>query len=146
MILKKIVFSIVSLGVGLVMWEQMKSTVPPAEMHLRKVTEVVEQVVQKNVMDRIEIPQESRDIAQYLTSEVIPKAISKLTAGKIKVTDFGVFSLGEISLDTGDETNPVTIGIFGKVFTLDAQAVRAVADNMVDEMRINEIIRELGEK
>ncbi len=133
MILKKIGNSIVLLAGALVMYGAMKNTMPTGSEHMKHLTDEVERIVDK-MMDKIQIPDESRQMADFLSSEVIPEGVDRLINGRLDVTDLGeVVSIGRIKDDNGKE-HIVSIGIFGKIFTigddeLEQQVETAIRDS-----------------
>lgn len=140
---KKIIFSVVSLACGVVMWQAMRNTCPPREQHLQAVTDVVQRTVDRIFEERVQIPEESRQLAEYLSSTVIPQAVEKLTRQKIDVRDFGVFSLGQVSTSDGDST-PVSLGIFGKVFTFSEDDAYDYISSLTNEKDIENILQTLN--
>lgn len=142
---KKIIYSVVSLACGLVMYQQMKNTCPPKEQHQKAVTDVVERAVDRIFMEKVKFPDESKQLATYLSESVIPQAVAKLTEKQIDVSSFGVFSLGTIDgLDEGSV--PVSFGLCGKVFTIDEDEVYKYINNMLDEDEINNILKTINEQ
>ena len=142
---RKIAFSVVSIACGIVMWHAMKNTCPPKEKHLQAVTDVVESVVDRIFEERVTVPEESRQLAEYLSSTVIPQAVEKLTQQKINVTDYGVFSLGDIKGADGS-TTPVSLGLFGKVFTVSEDDAYDYINNIIGDMDLENILRTLNNK
>lgn len=140
---KKIIFSVVSLACGMVMWQAMKNTCPPKEQHLQAVTDVVQKTVDRIFEERVQIPEESRQLAEYLSSTVIPQAVEKLTRQKVDVRDFGVFSLGQVSNGDGDST-PVSLGLFGKVFTFSEEDTYNYINSLISEKDIENILQTLN--
>ena len=63
---KSVALSVVYLAVALVMYSAMKNTRPSQLQHANAVTDVVEHVVDDIFENRIEIPAESRDLADYI--------------------------------------------------------------------------------
>lgn len=143
---KKIAFSVVSFACALVMWQAMKNTCPPKEQHLHAVTDVVERTVDKIFEEQIQIPEESKQLAEYLSSKVIPEAVAKLTQQRVDFTSYGLFSVGSIT-NAEDGCMPVSIGMFGKVFTTfsEEQAYDYI-NGLINESDINNIIKQLNEK
>ena len=129
-IAKSTATSVVCLAVALVMFGAMKNTRPSNVQHADAVSDVVEKVVTEIFEDRIEVPEESRQLAEHLSSEVIPKAIEKVSHGKIDLTDFWIFNIGTITEEDGDE-EAVSIGILGKVFTFNEGKIRENIEDMV---------------
>ena len=70
MIIKKTITAVTSLAAALVMYGAMKNTCPSREQHMNKVTSVVEKALDKIFEEKIRIPQESREMADYLSQEV----------------------------------------------------------------------------
>lgn len=136
---KKIIFSVVSLAYGVVMWQAMKNTC----QHLQAVTDVVQRTVDRIFEERVQIPEESRQLAEYLSSTVIPQAVEKLTRQKIDVRDFGVFSIGQVSTRDGDST-PVSLGLFGKVFTFSEADAYNYISSLINEKDIENILQTLN--
>lgn len=129
------------LAVALVMYGAMKNTRPSQIQHANAVTDVVERVVDDIFQNRIEIPAESRDLADYLTTDVVPKAIEKMRNGKIDLTDYWIFNIGKVTDEDGNE-DAVSLGILGKVFVFDEDKIRDNIETTVkDEMK-----EYLGEK
>lgn len=122
--------SVVYLAVALVMYGAMKNTRPSNVQHADAVSEAVERVVDDIFENRIEIPTESRDLADYLSSKVVPKAIDKVSHGKIDLTDFWIFNIGSVTDEEGNE-DAVSIGILGKVFTFNEDKIREDIEEMV---------------
>lgn len=129
---KASVKSIVYLTVALVMYGAMKNTRPSQLQHANAVTGVVENVVDDIFQNRIEIPAESRDLADYISGTVVPKALEKVQNGKIDVTDFWIFNVGSISGEDGND-NAVSIGILGKVFTINEEKIREQIEQSVTQ-------------
>lgn len=129
---KASVKSIVYLAVALVMYGAMKNTRPSQLQHANAVTGVVENVVDDIFQNRIEIPAESRDLADYISGTVVPKALEKVQNGKIDVTDFWIFNVGSISGEDGND-NAVSIGILGKVFTFNEEKIREQIEQSVTQ-------------
>ena len=129
---KASVKSIVYLTVALVMYGAMKNTRPSQLQHANAVTGVVENVVDDIFQNRIEIPAESRDLADYISGTVVPKALEKVQNGKIDVTDFWIFNVGSIPGTEGEE-DPVSIGILGKVFTFNEEKIREQIEQSVTQ-------------
>lgn len=127
--------SIVYLAVALVMYGAMKNTRPSQNQHANAVTDVVERVVDDIFQNRIEIPSQSRDLADYLSSEVVPKTIDKMRNGKIDLTDYWIFNIGSVEDGDGND-EAVSLGIFGHVFVFDEDKIRDNIESTVkDEMR-----------
>ena len=129
---KASVKSIVYLAVALVMYGAMKNTRPSQLQHANAVTGVVENVVDDIFQNRIEIPAESRDLADYISGTVVPKALEKVQNGKIDVTDFWIFNVGSIPGTEGEE-DPVSIGVLGKVFTFNEEKIREQIEQSVTQ-------------
>ena len=129
---KASVKSIVYLAVALVMYGAMKNTRPSQLQHANAVTGVVENVVDDIFQNRIEIPAESRDLADYISGTVVPKALEKVQNGKIDVTDFWIFNVGSIPGTEGEE-DAVSIGILGKVFTFNEEKIREQIEQSVTQ-------------
>ena len=129
---KASVKSIVYLAVALVMYGAMKNTRLSQLQHANAVTGVVEHVVDDIFQNRIEIPAESRDLADYISGTVVPKALEKVHNGKIDVTDFWIFNVGSIPGENGDE-DAVSIGILGKVFTFNEEKIREQIEQSVTQ-------------
>ena len=129
---KTSVKSIVYLAVALVMYGAMKNTRPSQLQHANAVTGVVENVVDDIFQNRIEIPAESRDLADYISGTVVPKALEKVQNGKIDVTDFWIFNVGSIPGAEGEE-DAVSIGILGKVFTFNEEKIREQIEQSVTQ-------------
>lgn len=142
---KKITFSVVSFACALVMWQAMKNTCPPREQHLHAVTDVVERTVDRIFEERIQIPEESKQLAEYLSSKVIPEAVAKLTQQRIDFINYGgVISVGSLS---GEDATPLSIGMFGKVFTTfsEDQAYDYI-NGLINETDIENIIKNLNKE
>lgn len=129
---KASVKSVVYLAVALVMYGAMKNTRPSQLQHANAVTGVVESVVDDIFQNRIEIPAESRDLANYISGTVVPKALEKVRHGKIDVTDFWIFNIGSIPDGNGEE-DAVSIGILGRVFTFNEGKIREQIEQSVTE-------------
>lgn len=138
---KKMAFSVVSLACALVMWQAMKNSCPPREQHLRAVTDVVERTVDRIFEERIQFPEESRQLAEYLSTNVIPQAVQKLTEQRIDYKNYGIFSMGNIEQQNG-ETTPVSFGLFGKVFTMGEEDAYEYLNGLISESDIEEIIQQ----
>ena len=134
---KKIATSIVSLACGLVMWQAMKNSCPPREKHLQAVTDVVEETVNRIFEEKISFPEESKELAQYLSTDMIPKIVAKITEQRIDFKDFALFSIGMIE---GEEYMPVSIGVLGRVFTFDSEDGYEYANKIIGETELNNII------
>lgn len=142
---KKFAFSVVSFACALVMWQAMKNTCPPKEQHLQAVTDVVERTVDRIFEERIQFPEESKQLAEQLSSKIIPEAVAKLTQQRIDFNDYaGIISIGSLS---GEETTPLSIGLFGKVFTTfsEDQAYDYI-NGLIDETDIENIIKNLNQE
>lgn len=140
---KKFMFSIVSLACGIVMWQAMKNTCPQKEQHLQAVADVVERTVDRIFEERIKIPEESEQLASYLSSVVIPQAVEKLTRQRVDVHDFGVFSMGNINSEDGEKT-PVSIGLLGKVFTFGEEDAYDYINSLINEEDIKKLLHTLN--
>ncbi len=127
---KSVALSVVYLAVGLVMYGAMKNSRPSQLQHANAVTDVVERVVDDIFENRIEIPAESRDIAEYISAKVVPEALEKIRNGKLDLTDWWVFNVGTITNEDG-EVEVVTIGIMGKVFTFNEDRIRQDIESSV---------------
>ena len=137
--------SVVYLAAGIVMYGAMRSTNPSREQHLQEVADVVERAVKRIYEEKILLPEESRVLADYLSEQVIPAAVEKLTSQRIDVTDYGLFSVGSVTLDEGDSSN-VSLGVFGKVFTLsEDQAYEYLKKAVVDD-KVMELIKQLNKE
>lgn len=131
---KSTVKSIVLLAVALVMFGAMKKTQPSHMQHANAVTATVEKVVDDIIQNKVAFPQKSRELADYLTSDVVPKAVEKLTNGQIDITDYWIFNVGSIEGEDGESA--VTIGCFGKVFTIDEEQIRKdIEESVTKEMK-----------
>lgn len=142
---KKFAFSVVSFACALVMWQAMKNTCPPKEQHLQAVTDVVERTVDRIFEERIQFPEESKQLAEQLSSKIIPEAVAKLTQQRIDFNDYaGIISIGSLS---GEVTTPLSIGLFGKVFTTfsEDQAYDYI-NGLIDETDIENIIKNLNKE
>lgn len=142
---KKFIFSVVSFACGIVMWQAMKNTCPPREQHLQAVTDVVERAVDRIFEERIKLPEESKQLADYLSSTVIPDAVAKLTQQRVDFTSYGIISMGQITEADGEST-PVSLGIFGKVFTFSEDKAYDYLNSLIDETDIENIIQNLNSK
>ena len=143
---KKVAFSVVSFACALVMWQAMKNTCPPREQHLHAVTDVVERTVDRIFEERVQVPEESKQLADYLSSKIIPEAVAKLTQQRIDFSNYaGIISVGTLNGEDADEI-PLSIGLFGKVFTTfsDEQAYDYI-NGMIDETEIENIIKNLNQ-
>ena len=129
---KSVALSVVYLAVALVMYSAMKNTRPSQLQHANAVTDVVEHVVDDIFENRIEIPAESRDLADYISTTVVPKALEKVQNGKIDLTDFWIFNVGSITDENGEE-EAVSIGILGKVFTFNEEKIRENIEETVTQ-------------
>ena len=140
---KKIAFSIASFACAIVMWQAMKNTCPPKEQHLQAVTDVVEKTVNRVFEERVTLPPESKRLAEYLSTQVIPQAVEKLTREKLDFSNYGIFSLGSIAVPDGDNT-PLSVGVFGKVFTISEEDAYKYIDEYINEIDIENILRQLN--
>lgn len=140
MVIKKLTTSIVSLAAALVMYGAMKNTCPSREQHMNAVTDVVEKALDKIFEERIQVPDESRELANYLAQEIIPQAVEKLTSQKIDFTDYGIISTGSVEDGEGD-SHVVSLGLFGKVFTLSEEDAYNYLQKMVDDMNLEQILQ-----
>lgn len=140
---KKFAFSVVSFACAIVMWQAMKSTCPPKEQHLQAVTDVVERAVDRIFEERVVLPEESKELAEYLSSKVIPQAVEKLTQQRIDFTSYGIFSLGKIIVPDGEDT-PVSIGLFGKVFTVSEDDAYNYLNGLINETDMQNILQDLN--
>lgn len=130
MILKKIGNSIVFIAGALVMYGAMKNTMPTGSDHMQHLTDEVERIVDR-MMNHVQVPEESRQLADFLSTKVIPKGVDRLLSGNLDVTDFGsVVSLGKVKDSEGKE-RIVSVGIFGQVFTVGDDALRAEVEDAV---------------
>ena len=140
MIIKKTITAVTSLAAALVMYGAMKNTCPSREQHMNKVTSVVEKALDKIFEEKIRIPQESREMADYLSQEVIPQAVERLTSQRIDVTDYGIVSLG--SFDDGDgENQSISIGLFGKVFTFNEDQAYEYLQQVIGDMDLENLLQ-----
>ena len=139
---KKFAFSVVSFACAIIMWQAMKNTCPPKEQHLQAVTEVVERAVDRIFEERVVLPEESKELAEYLSSNVIPKAVAKLTQQRIDFTSYGIFSLGKIIVPDGEDT-PVSIGLFGKVFTVSEDDAYEYLKGLIDESDVDNVLQKI---
>lgn len=142
---KNLTKSVVFLAAAVVMFGAMKSTNPSREQHLSEVADVVERAVTRIYEEKIVIPEESRVLADYLATEVIPAAVEKLTNQQMDVTDYGLFSLGSIGLEDGDST-PVSLGVFGKVFTMTEQQAYDYLKECVNDERLEQLLEKLNKE
>ncbi len=140
MVIKKLTTSIVSLAAALVMYGAMKNTCPSRQQHLTAVTDVVEKALDKIFEERIQVPEESRELANYLALEVIPNAVEKLASQKIDIKDYGIISLGSMEVGNGD-SQTVSVGVFGKVFTLSEDDAYEYLQKIVDDMNLESILQ-----
>lgn len=140
---KKFACSIVGLACGLIMWQAMKNSCPPKERHLQAVTDVVERTVDRIFEERIQFPEQSKELAEYLSTNIVPQAVERLTADRIDFTDYGVFSLGKYESDDGEKT-PVSIGLFGTVFTVTDDQAYNYINGLIGETEIEDIINNLN--
>ena len=136
MLIKKTATSIVSIAAALVMYGVMKNTCPSREQHMTAVTDVMESTFDKIIHEHIRVPEQSRELADYLTSEVIPQAVEKLTCQQVDVTDYGVFSVGNLEDEEGGG-HAVTIGLFGKVFTVGEQQTYDYLNELFERLNLN---------
>lgn len=131
-IAKSTAASVVYLAVALVMYSAMKNTKPSQLQHANAVTDVVEKVVDDVFQNRIEIPEESHDLAEYLSDEVVPNAVRKMRTGKLDLTDYWIFNVG--SVEGGDGTdNAVSLGVLGKVFVINEDKIREHLEETINE-------------
>ena len=140
MVIKKLTTSIVSLAAALVMYGAMKNTCPSRQQHLTAVTDVVEKALDKIFEERIQVPEESRELANYLALEVIPNAVEKLASQKIDIKDYGIISLGSMEVGNGD-SQTVSVGVFGKVFTFSEDDAYEYLQKIVDDMNLESILQ-----
>lgn len=127
--------AVVYLACGLVMYGAMKNTMPSQSQHANAVTNAVERVVDDIFQNRIEIPSESRDLAGYISNNVVPKALEKVRNGKIDITDYWIFNVGHVTGKDGKE-NAVSIGILGRVFTFNEDKIREdIEESVTDDMK-----------
>ena len=124
--------SVVYLAIALVMYSAMKNTRPSSIDHANAVTGVVENVVDDIFQNRIEFPEESRELANYISGTVVPNALEKVHNGKIDLTDYWIFNVGSITDENGEE-DPVSVGILGKVFTFNEEKIRENIEESVTE-------------
>lgn len=129
---KSTLTSVVYLAVALVMYGAMKSTRPSQNQHANAVTGVVEKVIDDIFENRIEFPAESKELANKLSTDVIPNAVEKLRHGKIDLTDYWIFNIGSVTDEEGNE-DAVSLGILGKVFVFDEDKIREDIENSVNE-------------
>lgn len=132
MVLKKIGNSIVFLAGALVMYGAMKNTMPTGDDHMRHLTDEVERIVDK-MMDHVKVPEESRQLAEFLSTEVIPQGVDRLLKGDLDVTDFGgMVSVGKVIDEDGNE-RITSVGIFGHVFTVGSDELQQEVEDAVLE-------------
>lgn len=129
---KSTAIAVVYLACGLVMYGTMKNTRPSQNQHANAVTGVVEHVVDDVFQNRIEIPSESRDLADYISNNVVPKALEKVRNGKIDLKDYWIFNVGNVVGKDGEE-EAVSIGILGKVFTFNEDKIRENIEEAVND-------------
>lgn len=132
---KKVILTVVYLACALVMYSTMKNTKPTKIKHAQAISSVVENVMDDIFQNRIEFPTESRELADKLSRDVIPKAVDKLTRGKLNLTDLHLFNIGEI-VDENGENKIVSIGIFGQVFVLNDDEVAKVTEQELKNLDI----------
>ena len=142
---KKFAFSVVSFACAIIMWQAMKNTCPPKEQHLQAVTDIVERAVDRIFEERVVLPEESKDIAEYLSAKVIPQAVAKLTQQRIDFTSYGIFSLGKIIVPDGEDT-PVYIGLFGKVFTVSEDDAYEYLNGLINESDVDNVLQEINKE
>lgn len=140
---KKFAFSVVSFACAIVMWQAMKSSCPPKEQHLQAVTSVVERAVDRIFEERVVLPEESKELAEYLSSTVIPQAVEKLTRQRIDFTSYGIVSLGKIIVPDGEDT-PVSLGLFGNVYTISEDDAYDYINGLIKETDIENILQQLN--
>lgn len=129
---KSTAIAVVYLACGLVMYGTMKNTRPSQNQHANAVTGIVEHVVDDVFQNRIEIPSESRDLADYISNNVVPKALEKVKNGKIDLKDYWIFNVGKVVGKDGQE-EAVSIGILGKVFTFNEDKIRENIEETVND-------------
>ena len=139
---QKFAFSVVSFACAIIMWQAMKNTCPPKEQHLQAVTDVVERAVDRIFEERVVLPEESKDIAEYLSVKVIPQTVAKLTQQRIDFTSYGIFSLGKIIVPDGEDT-PVSIGLFGKVFTVSEDDAYEYLKGLIDKSDVDNVLQKI---
>ena len=128
-IIKDITKSAVFLACGLVMYGYMKNNTPSGEQHQKAMVESVERIVTQIYEEKIEFPEESRKLADYLSKNVIPQAVEKILHGKIDLSDYHVFNIGTVTDDDGKE-HVISIGFFDTVFTLNDDYVEEQVRSM----------------
>ena len=74
---------------------------------------------------------------------MVPNALEKVHNGKIDLTDYWIFNVGSITDENGEE-DPVSVGIFGKVFTFNEGKIRENIEESVTE-DMNEFLNETTE-
>ena len=141
MLIKKTATSIVSIAAALVMYGIMKNTCPSREQHMTEVTNVMESILDKIFHEHIKVPEQSRKLADYLSSEVIPQAVEKLTNQQVDVTDYGVFSIGNLEDEEGGG-HAVTIGLFGHVFTIGEQQTYDYLNEVFERLNLKTNLQE----
>ena len=128
-IIKDITKSVVFLACGLVMYGYMKKNTPSGEKHQQAMVESVERIVTKVYEEKIEFPEESRKLADYLSEKVIPQAVEKIIHGRIDLSDYDIFNIGIVTDDDGVH-HIVSIGLFDTVFTLNEEYIEQQVENM----------------
>ncbi len=137
---KSTVTSVVYLAVALVMYNAMKNTKPSQLQHANAVTDVVERVIDDVFQNRIEIPEESHDLAEYLSEEVVPNAVRKMRTGKLNLTDYWIFNVGNVEGGNGED-NAVSLGVLGKVFVINEDKIRESIEETINE-EMNDFLEE----
>jgi len=141
MIFKKLTTTVVSLAAALTMYSAMKNTCPSREEHLTVMTDVVEKTLDKIFEEKIMFPEQSRGLADYLTSKVVPEAVGKLTSEKLDFSDYGILSVGSFEDEDGN-SHPVSLGVFGNVFTPSEEQIYGYLKQIVDDMELEKILYE----
>ena len=131
-IIKDVTKSVVFLACGLVMYGYMKKNTPSGERHQQAMVESVERIVTQLYEEKIEFPEESRKMADYLSENVIPQAVEKIIHGKIDLSDFHIFNVGTVTDDDGIR-HIVSIGAFDTVFTLNDDYVEQRVQNITKD-------------
>ena len=116
MLVKRTIKAVVCLGAGLVMYEYMNRTIPSRDEHVAAASQMVQRVIDKAFMDKIQFPEQSREIANYISNTLIPQATQKVMSDNLDIKSFGIASIGTIKQENGEE-DVLSLGILGNVFT-----------------------------
>ena len=145
MIIKRTIKAVVLLGVALVMYGAMNKTLPSKDQHVIATSQMVKRVMDKVFMDKIHFPEESREIADYISNTLIPQATQKAMSENLDIKDFGIANIGTIETVDGDD-EILSLGILGKVFTFGEEETYERLEKYMNMSNVDEAIDIINKK